>query len=240
MTWTKTLPAAQGRYWWRCTDKWQRQLYGMILWTWTEPSLVRAGIEPELRIRNMLMFNSGYSGELDGGGWGAGGGYSAAEVLKQYPGIEFWDVAEVGPESFLPALPPKPDWTPPDPVVVAAQKVAADKKRAAEDKAEKEAWNTRIAAARAKGATLYRCESCHEVYDEEQLVVVRECPHCEDAKFDGTENGQACPDCNRRFTRKLCDKGCPECLEEDDCVPVEETVPATPTPEPAKKKRRGR
>lgn len=238
MTWTKTLPSTQGRYWWRCTDKWQRPLYGMILWTWTEPSLVRHGFEPVLCVRNMLMFSSGYSGELDGGGWGTSG-HSAAELAKQYPGIEFWDVPETGPEGFLPELPPKPDWSPPDPVEVAKKKAAADKEQALRDATEKAEWEKRVAEARAKGATLYRCDSCSDVYDEEQLVIVRECPHCDDQKFDGTENGQACPNCSRRFTRKLCEKGCPSCLEEDDCVPVEETVRVEQAA-PTKKKRRAR
>ena len=71
------------------------------------------------------------------------------------------------------------------------------------------------------GGVYYRCPSCEELREEDDLVEVRQCPHCE-TEFDGTDNGRNCPDCNRPFSRHLADKGCPDCLEEEECEQVTE------------------
>lgn len=234
MTWTNKPPETPGRYWWHQTDKWQRQAYGILLFAWNEPSLARAGIEPELRVRSLCSFQSSYGGEGDYTGWSTGGGYSFDDLLRHYPGIEIWDVSERGPSGFLPELPGRPDWTPPDPVAVAKEREESARKRAAEEKAERTAFEKRVAAARAAGAVLYRCEQCTEIYDHDALVQVRECPHC-DERFNGTENGQACPSCNRKFSRNVTELGCPDCLAEEDCEPLPETPKPT---KPMKKNKR--
>ncbi len=63
------------------------------------------------------------------------------------------------------------------------------------------------------GEDLSFCESCDSVLDE--LVPVRECSHCGDESFDASD-GRNCVTCNRPFTRKICDAGCPECLSDED------------------------
>lgn len=67
--------------------------------------------------------------------------------------------------------------------------------------------------------TLHLCTSCEEFKPEDDLIQVRECPHCE-SFFNGTDSGRNCEDCNRPFTRKVSDKGCPDCIEEEECEPV--------------------
>lgn len=63
------------------------------------------------------------------------------------------------------------------------------------------------------GESLYLCNGCNEFKDEDDLVPLRECPHC-DETYDGKE-GRNCPSCNRPFTRKLADMACPDCLDPD-------------------------
>lgn len=63
------------------------------------------------------------------------------------------------------------------------------------------------------GETIYLCGECNEFKEEDELVQVRECPHCEET-FDGLENGRNCPSCNRPFTRLIAENGCPDCLSE--------------------------
>ena len=238
MSWVKQLPLVAGRYWWRAPDRFSREVhqqYGLLLLAWTEPSLVRVGIKPELRIRSFTTFNGSIGGELEGGGWSTGSTYAPAEIVRapHLLGIEFWDEAVRGPGDFMPLLPDAAPYEAPDPVVVAAKRAEAAKKSAERDASEKAEFDKRVTAARAAGEVLYRCDRCHEVHDRETLVQVRECTHC-DEKFNGTENGQACPGCNRTFTRNVTELGCPDCLEEDDCEPLAET----PMPEKKGKKRR--
>ncbi len=57
------------------------------------------------------------------------------------------------------------------------------------------------------------CPNCAGLFHPDQLVELRECPHCEEF-FDGTENGRNCPSCNRPFSRKVADGICPDCLDE--------------------------
>ena len=61
----------------------------------------------------------------------------------------------------------------------------------------------------------YLCPNCVQFIDEP--VQVRECSNenC-GCRFNGTDNGRNCEDCNKPFTRKLTEKGCPDCLEEDE------------------------
>lgn len=238
MTWTSTPPDAPGRYWWRAPDKYGRpegRQYGLILVVWVHHMKDYA---PDLNIVTLCSFNSTFGGELsDGQGWSYGSGYKPKEFEKHYPGVEFWSEPERGPEGFLPELPSKPDWTPPDPKEIEAKrkKVAADvaaeaAKRAKEDVDERA---EKIAEAKKAGETLYTCESCDELRSEDDLVQVRECPHCGDERFNGTDEGQNCPSCNRRFTRNITEHGCPDCLEECEALPETE-----PQPEPVAPKKR--
>ena len=63
------------------------------------------------------------------------------------------------------------------------------------------------------GEALYYCSGCGEFKEEEDLVPLRECPHCAEV-FDGNE-GRNCPSCNRPFTRRLEGDACSECLDPD-------------------------
>ena len=68
-----------------------------------------------------------------------------------------------------------------------------------------------------------QCSSCDGYFDEDDLVNVRECSHCE-TSFNATDEGSNnCPDCNRPFTRNLTKRGCPECADGDaECSEAEE------------------
>ena len=64
------------------------------------------------------------------------------------------------------------------------------------------------------------CDDCSSFIDEP--CEVRECSNanCE-TRFDADSNGgRNCPDCNRPFTRKIAEQGCPECLEENDAAHI--------------------
>jgi hypothetical protein len=233
MTWTATPPSEPGRYWWRAPDKYARvecRQYGLLLVQWTG----YAEFEPVLRVAAITIFNTTYGGELfDRGTWSYGSGDTPKELNRRYPCIEFWSKPERGPEGFLPELPGRPAWTPPDPIVVAAKRKKAQEDSAKQSKTEADERTKRIADAEASGETLYECDSCG-LLDEDELVEVRECTHCDgDAKFNGSDSGRNCPSCNRPFTRKLTEHGCAECLEE--CEPL-----SAPEPGPAPKKRRAR
>lgn len=86
-------------------------------------------------------------------------------------------------------------------------KVTAEKKAAAD------AVDGRLAELADAGETAYRCGDCEGVYGEDDLIQVRECPveTCQTEFFNGTDNGRNCEGCNRPFTRKVHDRGCPEC-----------------------------
>ena len=79
---------------------------------------------------------------------------------------------------------------------------------------------TKIAEAREAGIPLFQCPDCDKVLEEEELVPVRHCTHCE-STFDASD-GRNCGTCNRPFTTKITLKGCPDCLDEDnECHPYE-------------------
>lgn len=245
MTWTPTPPSTPGRYWWRAPDKYERhenRQYGILLVAWSHNMKEYA---PDLRIRMVCSFNSAYGGELhDGQSWSYGSGYKLDEVSKSYPGIEFWSEPERGPEGFLPELPGKPDWTPPDPKVVEAAKKAAIAKAKMKQEEEEDERAEKIREARESGEKLYVCTQCDELIGEDEVVQIRECPHCNDEAFNGTEEGQNCPSCNRKFTRNVTETGCADCLvecEEFEPDPAEEPSPAPPAPSvPESKKKRSR
>ena len=70
------------------------------------------------------------------------------------------------------------------------------------------------------GDDLVHCPECDTDFNADEVVVVRYCSFCE-ITFNGTDNGRNCEDCNRPFTRKCSDNGCPECLSEDsECEAV--------------------
>lgn len=231
MTWTPDLPTEPGRYWWRAKDQWDRPIYGIALVSWSQ--LMR-DYAPELRLNAHCTMNSGYSGELEessGGGWSYGIGGGIDNFRRHYPGVVFWSVAEKGPEGFLPELPGKPEWTPRDPAVIEAEKKEAREKADAKREEEEDERAEKIKEARESGETLYECQTCEGLYVGDEVIQVRECPHCNDEKSNGTEHGQACPSCNRRFSRNVTEHGCPDCLEECEEVPLEEEQ-AEPEPEP--------
>lgn len=68
------------------------------------------------------------------------------------------------------------------------------------------------------GQTLFQCPDCSEYFPEEDLIEVRECSNenCGEI-FNGTESGRNCEQCNRPFSRVLNRKGCPDCMEENEC-----------------------
>lgn len=236
MSWSSTPPAAPGRYWWRASpDKFGRWPYGLILVKW---KTYGNNFAPELGIVSLSLFSTSYgTGELSTGeGWASGGSHSALEMAKHYQGTEFWSEPERGPEGFLPELAGKPNWTPPDPKVVEDKRKKSTGESAKRKKEEVDERAEKIAEAKASGEVLYECSQCEELYAEDDLVQVRECPHCNDERFNGSDEGQNCPSCNRRFTRNITEKGCPDCLDEE-CEPLAETVP-TPEPEPQKKPRK--
>jgi hypothetical protein len=67
------------------------------------------------------------------------------------------------------------------------------------------------------GDDLVHCSDCDTDFNADEVVEVRYCTFCE-LTFNGTENGRNCENCNRPFTRKCTDNGCPDCLsEENEC-----------------------
>lgn len=95
------------------------------------------------------------------------------------------------------------------PSVVIAKKEAKQRRAAddAKERAERLAFLKRVYTS---SEDIFICDSCD---DEVDPVVVRYCTFCE-STFDGS-NGSACPDCNRPFTRRSAENGCPACLEEE-------------------------
>lgn len=257
--WSSTLPPVPGRYWWRAPDPYGREenrQYGLLLLKWITYSGLDTG--PDLRIVSFSSFNGVFGGEIssDGGGWSYSGGSTRDEFRALYKGVEFWPEPERGPDGFLPTLPDKPDWTPRDPKIIEAERKASEDAAAKRAKEETDERAEKIAEAKSAGEPLYECAQCEELYAKDDLVQVRECPHC-DERFNGTDEGQNCPSCNRRFTRNITEHGCPECLDDEyevfaESVPdgytaetwaaVEKGVAAGShlSPEPQKKKRRKR
>jgi len=64
----------------------------------------------------------------------------------------------------------------------------------------------------------YQCPHCNKILDTEEdddeIYTLRECSNDECGCIFIAEDGNNCPDCNRPFTRKLADVGCPDCEEE--------------------------
>ena len=69
------------------------------------------------------------------------------------------------------------------------------------------------------GYNLFKCEACETLWPEDDLIQIRECPHCT-IFFNGTDNGRNCEDCNRPFTSKITERGCPDCVEEQECTEI--------------------
>ncbi len=61
----------------------------------------------------------------------------------------------------------------------------------------------------------WECTACGQLWQEDQLVEIRECPHCQEF-FNGTDEGRNCPECNRLFTSKVTDQGCPDCVDDSE------------------------
>lgn len=89
-----------------------------------------------------------------------------------------------------------------------AREAAAARRQNAEDEREAK-------LAELEGETVYVCGDCDGLFGAEDLVQVRWCSHCEQS-FNGTENGRNCENCNRPFTRKVTDEGCPDCVDSYD------------------------
>ena len=74
----------------------------------------------------------------------------------------------------------------------------------------------------ALGDDAVHCPDCGNDFNADEMVEVRYCSFCE-TTFNGTENGRNCEDCNRPFTRKCTERGCPDCLDEaSECQPMAE------------------
>ncbi len=67
----------------------------------------------------------------------------------------------------------------------------------------------------------WECAGCGELRAEDELVEVRECPHCQEF-FSGTDEGRNCPECNRPFTSKVTEQGCPDCVDDSEVTFVGE------------------
>jgi len=72
--------------------------------------------------------------------------------------------------------------------------------------------------------TKFKCTSCEQFFDEEELVTMYQCNNCgtvfsKDNSADGVSH--RCPDCNK-FAAKLHDHGCPDgCEVEEECDEVQ-------------------
>lgn len=102
---------------------------------------------------------------------------------------------------------------------IIAERTARQLKRETEKAIAESEGAERLAELRDAGETAYRCSECEGVFSDDELLIVRECPveFCGTEFFDGTD-GRNCEDCNRPFTRKTHERGCP------DCEPSEEQV----------------
>lgn len=103
-----------------------------------------------------------------------------------------------------------------------------DREREQKDKnaAARKAQIERLERARSGKDPLYLCRECDDIWDGGDLVPIRYCP-AEDCQtsYNASDTGQNCEACNRPFTRKVTEQGCPGCAptvgeEADDCVPM--------------------
>lgn len=217
--WTTTRPKNRGYYWYRFTSRGHLS-YGLALVCWQSGN---DAYPPRLTIRSIINMD----GENHDQGWAL---TSANWLDRETP--EWWGPIDA-PEG-IPSLRKKPDWSPapPKPPTTASSTPSND----VDERAE------RIKEAQEAGELLYECTSCSELIAEDDLVTVRECPHCNDETFNGTDEGNNCPQCNRPFTRKVTEHGCSDCLEECEVVPETETKTEEPAPEepapPTKRRRR--
>lgn len=238
MSWVRQIPPHPGRYWWReVTPRFGSVCeYGIALVTWQ--SHYESAEPPRLAVRSYVNMG-GYSGETtDHGGWSHGGGNEIEQWVRDKGDIEIWSDPVTGPDGLLPPLPACPDWSPPAPkpprmcccqgqaehVMIKTCKTPDDEKR------EKQ-----IADAKRDKTPLFECPGCSRLYVESELVAIRECPHCDDVKWNVEDNGNNCTQCNRPFSRLLTKHGCEDCMEECESF---DTWPTAP--EPTKKRKRAR
>lgn len=221
MAWIKTLPPEPGRYWYRetrplnpCEPK--RSMHGIALVKWKPLCHFLPNDESKLHVRSHVSFDLGYGmGELDAdGGWSAGG-----DLGGHHAGREFWSEPLVGPPGLLQPLPPRPTRTDEEKAALVAEEKESSKRSAAMRVQERSELEERIETAKRDGETLYECE-CGETISGDDLVQVRECSKCDDeARFNGDDNGQNCPTCNRTFSRNL-GSGAPCCFATTDEMTV--------------------
>lgn len=90
---------------------------------------------------------------------------------------------------------------------------------------ERQELDAKIQDALGSGEALFQCEGCDSAHLESELIQIRECPHesCGTEFFDGTINGRNCSECNRPFTKKVTDYGCPECEDNSEQTELEIT-----------------
>ena len=129
--------------------------------------------------------------------------YIKAKLLESVPGIEHATAVKICDDCYedLPSYKRQRE----------ADRLHSIAMREAEDEELLEFARRRIG-----GELLFQCTTCDRILEEADVVPIRECPHCE-SNFDASD-GRNCPDCNRPFTRKVTDAGCPDCLEEDGVV----------------------
>lgn len=207
--WIKTIPPTPGRYWWRDSA---RDSYGMCLVRWQRLISFsdQEKYNPTTCVESYTIMHRGpYGGEGSevGGSWGLGGS-------QMSEGVEFYPEPITAPPGLTLAPLPGPQ-EPPTPEAISKKKAEDEVKRQMSEDRERlmeKAKEKQLADAKASKTTLYVCTSCEELLDSNQLVQLRECPHCNET-FDASD-GNNCPSCNRPFTRVISNWGCPDCLEE--------------------------
>lgn len=233
--WTNVAPYEPGRFWFRAEPDGKRRHhydYGILLISWT------AGHEsldspPRLVVRTVIHMG-GYSGECDYNGWSYGGGGDVDQWFAQNPGLQIWSEPVVGPPKSnaaivigpnlaFPPLPDKPAWTPPAPKPPTRCRCQGQKEhdltKGCKSPAEEER-EQKIADAKSRGIELFECPECSTLYEEHDLVKVRECSHCDNSKWLHSD-GKNCPECNRPFSRVLTDEGCEDCHAECEKIDLD-------------------
>jgi len=195
--WKKGVPATPGRYWFRAEprrDGWGPE-YGLALVRWQDFRAHCSRLEPVLAVRSTVMFGAGFHTDTDDGyGWSSGN--------TMPDGAEFWTEQLQAPPGLT--LPDVPGLAPAPTDAELAQREAQEATKRQEAQAKRAEAESQVAeaiqAAVREGTTLVVCLSCDDAYVDDDAVVIRECPHCEEGPFDGSE-GAHCPTCNRPFTR---------------------------------------
>jgi hypothetical protein len=210
------MPLKPGRYFYR--DLGDYHDFGICLIAWDRGHVHRTDVtQPRLGVRSKVIFGRAHPEEWRNQGCGEntdcpGWSYNTGQIDDE---LEFWDKECQVPLDF-PEINGRPPNIPQEVIDKAKVEAKAQNKRS--KKAEREMAKLRkddIAAAVRDGITLFECEECEFVWNEDELVVgkLRECPHCAETFVEG-DDGRNCPTCNRPFTRLEEEKRtCPDCYD---------------------------